>query len=147
MLKFTIALLLLISCSSPAGYPIDLAFGLKSYMSIKEVQHLIKQRHGDYDIVEDAFIMDKRSKYKYSKIKTTIFKYKGSSGTTILEFFNNQLMSVIFYPKNSKTIYAPDHLGSDPAMIIDHDMENKFYFKWSDKKLEKQFENWLKKYS
>ncbi len=147
MLKFTIALLLLISCSSSAGYPIDLAFGLKSNMSIKEVQHLIKQRHGDYDIVKDAFIMDKRPKYRYSKIKTTIFKYKGSNGTTILEFFNNQLMSVIFYPKNSKTIYASDHLGSDPAMIIDHDMENKFYFKWSDKKLEKQFENWLKKYS
>jgi len=147
MLKFILVLFLFFSCSSSTGYPIDLIFGLKSYMPMKTVQNIIEQRNGTYDIIEDTCISDKRPKYKFSKIRTTIFKYKGLNGSTFLEFFNNQLMSVTFYPKNKKNIFMIDDIEPNSIVTINHDIENKFYIRWSDKKLERKFQNWIQRYS
>ena len=146
-LVLTLFLFLFVSCASFANNSIDLCCGLKSYMPIKKVQNIIKQRNGSYDIIEDTYLSDGRPKYRFSKIKTTIFKYKGLNGTTFLEFFNNQLMSVTFYPENKKNISTDDYFESNSIMKINHDIENRLYFKWSDEKLERQLENWLKKYS
>jgi len=86
MLKLILVSLLFISCSVSNSNPIELIFGLKSYMSMKKIQNIIEQKNGTWDIIEDTKTSDKRPKYRFSKIKTTIFKYKGSNGITFLEW-------------------------------------------------------------
>jgi hypothetical protein len=69
---------------------------------MRKVQNIIEQQKGTWDIIEDANTSDKRPRYRFSKIKTTAFKYKGSDGITFLEFFNDKLTSVTFYPTSRK---------------------------------------------
>ena len=143
--KFILISFLFFSCSSLSN-PIELAFGLKSYMPIKRVENIIEFKKGTWKIVEDTYISDKRPKYRFTKIKTTIFQYKGLKGVTFLEFFNDQLMAVVFYPKDKQyNSLINDRENSN--VVIGKDIEGNLYLKWFDKKLEKKFHYWLYKYS
>ena len=146
MLKLILISILCISCILSADDSIKLFFGLKSHMSIKKVENIIEHKMGSWKIVEDTNISDKRPKYRFTKIKTTIFQYKGLKGVTFLEFFNDQLMAVVFYPKDRQYNSLINDRENSNA-VIGKDIEGNLYLKWFDKKLEKKFRYWLYKYS
>jgi hypothetical protein len=150
-LKTIFILFFLTSCSQETANSYELAFNLQSSMSTKEVTSIIEQKGGDWSIFEDMNISDDRPRYQLISIKTRIFKYKNFNGVTILEFFNDKLLSVTFYPSRQKRFVSLQQnsfkKNINVNIVFDKNIENKLYIKWIDKKLEQILQNWLNRYS
>jgi len=150
LIQIVIIILILTSCSRSKLDSKELAFGLNSLSSMNDIQDIIKKRGGEIRIIENNHLIksDIRPEFKIIKISTNIFKDKSLSGQTILEFYNNQLLSITFYPSN-QTKYKNVSKKNINGVKINTgiDFQNKYYKKWEDKDLLKNLNQWIEKYS
>jgi len=142
--------------------PTILMFGLKSYTSIDKIHKKINQKNGTWTIIENNKLAknDKRPRYEIFTVSTNAFKDNKIAGITVLEFFNNRLMSVTFYPNNwtkykkyleKKNINILNNQWKDTkngvTIRINEDNQKKHYFETEDTTLIKEYNDWIAKYS
>lgn len=155
--------MVLVSCATQAK-PKKLTFGLISYMSFREVEEILNKMDAKWSITEHTTLEkgDLRPRYELLTLETTIFKANGFTGKTNLVFFNNQLMSVIFYPDNwnNYKIYLKEvkkislnqkdqwrAKNEGVYMAINKDFNDRYYFLWEDMALKEEITIWIRKYS
>lgn len=158
-----LVILVLLGCNEKQPNPVELAFGLKSYSSIGDVESKIVQAGGKWSVVENNAlnISDVRPKYEYVRVETDVFNDAGYHGKTLLSFYNGKLMSVWFYAddwdkykkylEKKRNIVIKGDMWEDISggvrawITIDH--AKKYYIAWEDIALATSMRKWIEKYS
>jgi len=156
-------ILVLSGCNEKQPHPVELAFGLKSYSSIRDVESGVVQAEGKWSVVENNALnaSDVRPKYEYVRVETDIFNDAGYHGKTLLSFYNGQLMSVWFYADNwdkykkylaeKRNIVIKDNMWEDVSdsvrTWVTTDHAKKHYIAWEDIALATSMRKWIEKYS
>lgn len=158
-----LVILLLLGCSNDKVEPIKLAFGLDSALSAESVKSRLKSEITRWDLIEATQLGkdDKRPEFNFQIISITGLSYEGYSGETKLQFYNDKLMSIQFYPEKweeySKQIesvigrsvtWKNERVSLKGVSIqLNVDLTGKHYLSWEDNHLVKKYESWLSKYS
>jgi len=161
--KLGVLVLILISgCQSEERNPAPMVFGFESYSSIKNVRNIIESRNLNWKEIERSALSEKDTRPRYEIVKaSTQGLSKKLSGKYIFTFFNDQLMSIWFYPKNKKaaneylraqyrrTLVAGEsvHLNSQITLRLDTDIHGNYYIAWEDEGLIAKHDKWISKYS
>ncbi len=136
-----------------------LAVGFSSYAAIDEVRSLL----GDspVTVVEDSRLPPGDQRPPFNILVLSIsFEHLDQSGKLRLEFFNDRLMSTSFYPDDLETYLE---VLNDSGVILDRggrckiapyteiwkstDFNNRGYVNWEDERLQKEFDDWITRYS
>lgn len=162
------ALLLCPCCSSPSFTEIEatraeLIDGFQSYQNPAEVKDILNARHVQFRIEETKQNppTDRRPPFNVVTIAVADYSHLGASGGLVLEFFNNRLMSARYYPKETGKYLAEMErtkgvklgqnaeasLGKYTRIWLFQDQAQKQYIGWEDKRLAKELELWIRKYS
>lgn len=130
---------------------------LRSLMNPVEVREIIKA--AKIIVVEDSglAIDDKRPKFNVLMWKIEAFDDLGLKGELTVIFFNGQLLRTRFYPEDYKTyekkisIFLKTNIEEGKTteiipktdLLLNKDIEGKYYFEWSDRELQIQFDEWI----
>ena len=154
-------LFIIAGCSSEFITPTSLSFGLTSYSNMEEVKSIVKNNNGDWKVIESSTLekTDLRPPYSYVRIVSNNFFEKRFPGKTNLIFFNDRLMTVLFYPndwsKYEKYLYPNQATKKDGwkktngnlQIRINRNYNGDRYISWEDIKLSSEMRNWIAKYS
>jgi len=142
--------------------PTNLMNGIKSYQSIDEFKMFLSRSSFHWEESIDTQPMPKgRPPYNISTITINNYSHLGFSGELNICFFNNRLISTTFYPKNSDKYIAA--LSKSEGIMFSIDQETKLplytsiryaidhngrkYIRWSDIRLDKEIDLWIRRYS
>jgi hypothetical protein len=140
----------LAACGRAAPQPTELIGGLLSYTSSDEISLMLSSEGREIGI--ESF----GSPDEVLISMDVPYTHLGVSGKLSLSFFNNQLMSAVFYPDESedylvklKTI-GVDFSGSDeitlpPNTLVrkNKDYKGQFYVAWDDRVLTGEFQHFV----
>lgn len=130
---------------------------LKSLMNPVEVKEVIKV--ANIIVVEDSGLVkdDKRPKFNVLIWKIEAFDDLGMNGELTVVFFNGQLLRTRFYPEDYNayekkiSIFLKTNFEEGKTteitpktdLLFNKDIEGKYYFEWSDRELQIQFDEWI----
>lgn len=165
-------LVLSISCTNNANEPIhnakilndpiELIDGFKSYQPIETVKQYCDSLGYPWEVIEDSKLSpgDKRPRFDIFVVEINNFKHLDQTGNLKLEFFNNRLSSISFYPvdeiaylrelsdKKNINLIDINKITKDNLKIWKYrNYKDKFYIGWQDLRLEQEEWEWIKKYS
>jgi len=136
--------------------------GIESYQSIDEFKDFLNRGSLQWEVGNVSQPSPKgRPPFNMYTITIKNYSHLGFTGELNVGFFNNRLMGTIFYPSDvEKYIEA---LGKLAGLKFDNNQEAKLpphtriryatdykgqkYVNWSDIRLDKELEIWIKKYS
>jgi len=147
----------LLACSSEKNdvEPALLIAGVQSYLSIES----FLKANPSAIIVKDSIGHRTnfwRPQFKNSEVKMTNFEHMGNEGELSVMFYNDKLMSTVFYPKDFDAYlvqlnHAGINLGPDNVIKSKHviirsgsDYSGNQYVSWSDKGLHESFNHCIK---
>lgn len=128
--------------------------GLESFSSLSEVKAKIRMAEKNYNIRSEAIdSTSKFNRYHYLSIIIRDYTDLGCAGDLGLEFFNDRLMGVTFYPVEKKIYldslyeYKMIDLKNNQEVKLNHrtriwkyyDYRNRFYVGSDDEKIRKQY--------
>ncbi|MCK5564670.1 MAG: hypothetical protein KAJ07_05445 [Planctomycetes bacterium] len=136
--------------------------GFQSYSSLAQVKAAMPD-HFVYEVAEKS-VLDKgdtRPPFDFLSLSIKDYQHKGYAGELVLSFFNDRLMQCIFYPvdvegfekvltKDLKMkVTKEDERKISGNVNLWHyiDYEGRPYFRWVDKRLEKENDAWIMRYS
>jgi len=154
-------MLLFLGCSDST--PVSLIDNIKSYSSQEEVRKIVNVDKGGWKVIEDTKTSPNDKRPPYHLFVTSIEDYSnlGEAGEAQFFYFNNRLMKIVFYPKhpdkyistlnqnNDLKLNENSEQEIDSYLIIRvaRDYANRMYVSFIDQRLEKEFDNWIRKYS
>jgi len=136
--------------------------GIESYQDIDEFKDLLKRGSFQWELNENSRPSPKgRPPFHISMVTIKDFTHNNVLGELVVNFFNNRLISTTFYPSRvEKYIKA---LENAEGVKFDNNKEVKLrpytrvrfatdhkgrkYVDWSDIRLDKEMELWIKRYS
>jgi hypothetical protein len=135
--------------------------GIESYQNIAEFKSFLSRSSFKWKESEDNQPSPKgRPPFNMSTIMIKNFSHLEFSGELIVSFFNNRLISTTFYPSHvEKYIKALGKTGikfgsNQEVKMPPHtrvrfatDHKGRKYIDWSDIRLDKEVELWIKRYS
>jgi len=141
----------------------ELISGIESYSSIDQINALLGDAAKNWDIIENSgkpSSNDSRPPFKIFTAVVHEYEYLGFTGDLKLSFFNDRLMSTVFYPTdfngfvtrvrltlpNLKEI-NPETLPPATQVTIGTDYQKKQYVSWEDVRLVEEFSIWIRRYS
>jgi len=165
---FLAGLYLCLYCCTPSFTGIeairaDLMDGFQSYQNPGEVRDILDARglHYRSEETKTSSASDRRPPFNIISITVENYSHLGDPGTLVLEFFNSRLMTARYYPSNvgkyvgelervkgvSLAQHSEASLGKFARVWLFRDHEQKQYVGWEDKRLAKEMELWIRKYS
>ena len=163
----TVALLLVavslswLRLSSPRS--VELAAGLRSRQTVAEAQRELQTSQAEWSVIEDSSLPpdDPRPPFDITTVSLAPFEHLGVTGELVLEFFNDRLVSVRFYPEQprrylevlaeSEAIDLSDRRGptSRGGATIEkaRDHRGRTYVIWSDPRLVRKRQRWVMRHS
>ena len=136
--------------------------GIESYQSMDEFKGFLSRSSFQWKLGEDSRPSAKaRPPFNISTITIKNYSHLGFPGELSIGFFNNRLMGTTFYPtdidKYIEALAKADGIKFDnnqEARLPTHtlvriatDYKGQKYVRWSDVRLDKEVELWIKKYS
>jgi len=131
-----------------------------SYASEREVSRLLSGTAIQTVIRSGLPPSDKRPPFNIVELSVHDFSHLGFQGELRLEFFNDRLPSVWFYPTKfdaylvelKRRGVAVGTIGKDvsdrnPSIFAYHDDRNQRYVGWADVRLLQQNQRWIERYS
>lgn len=169
MIKFTVIIccFIILGCSSETkstANPSLLVPGINSYLSPHQVKDLVKRAPGKWQILEDnkTPANDKRPPFHFFIIAISDFEDLGEQGKAKFCFYNNRLMSILFYPRDlQKYIQKLEKerglrfdsnqqafASTNTRISIGMDSTGKAsYVAFDDVVLEKELDDWISRWS
>jgi hypothetical protein len=158
-----LALLCALGCRKENKFkPTKLMPPLYSGYSLQKVQRELNLKPGDWDVMEDRrpLISDQRPPFRMFTISRKGFAKFGVSGELVMTFYNDRLMTTLFYPTELETLrmalareagvsLTPQgDARIEPAtrVWIGKDRDGRSYVGWIDLELERQQDDWIEKY-
>ena len=140
---------------------VELIDGIESYQSSEVVIGMLRLEHDDISTIESSSLPEGDTRPPFTSVSYHIENYShmGESGDLIVNFFNDRLLAVVFYPNNDESYskvlaengykMREDAHEARPNVMVqkDKDYKEKFCFSWVDKRLEAQANRWLSLYS
>jgi len=134
---------------------------IKSYQSINEFKGFLSRRSFRWEESEDQPSPKGRPPFNMHTITIKNYVHLGFSGELDIAFFNNRLISTRFYPTDpEKYIEVLGEVAgirfdsAQEAKLLRHtrvrfgiDYKGRKYVDWSDFRLDKEVELWIKRYS
>jgi len=135
--------------------------GIESYQSIEEFKSFLSRGSFKWEESEDKPSPKGRPPYNVHVITLKNYSHLGFTGELVVTFFNNRLMATTFHPldavkyiaavekkdgvqlNSNKEADLPPHTHVKVAV----DYKKRTYVDWSDSRLDKEMELWIKKYS
>jgi hypothetical protein len=146
-----------------ANPPTELIDGFQSYQSIEKVKQFLESKSISWEVIEDSKLRDddKRPPFNIYTVSIKNYNYLGCSGELLLHFFNNRLMSTVFYPKDIegfldtlKRIKKISFENGHEATISPYtkvttytDFKGHKYVGWVDSLLIEEMDLWISIYS
>ena len=146
------------------GLGVRLGDGLVSYQTVEEAKTEITKRLGKWEIIEDSATPRRRGRPEFTILRASVgnFEHLGHRGELILEFLNDRLMAIRFFPAQTASDYLlavskaegvvlqPRGSTVAPAFRriwhgIDH--RGKEYVGWEDTRLSEEYSRWIRKYA
>jgi hypothetical protein len=136
--------------------------GIESYQDISEFKSFLKRNSYQWEFNEDSRPSPKgRPPFNMSTVTIKNFTHDNFSGELTVGFFNNRLISTTFYPSNIepyiKALENAEGLKFDSGEEVKlpphtrvrfaTDHKGRKYVEWSDVRLDKEIELWIKRYS
>lgn len=136
--------------------------GIESYQTIDEFKGFLSRSSLQWEVSKDSQSSPKgRPPFNMYTITIKNYSHLGLSGSLIVTFFNNRLLATTFYPsdfgkyiallsKAEGITFDNNHEVKLPPQTrvrfaTDHKGQN--YVDWSDIRLDREVELWIKKYS
>lgn len=156
-------IVLFVGCIGHKNERIELITGIRSCLTSEEIRKFTNLKNYNWITIENEKLKqgDPRPDFEILKIKIQDYNDLGIDGDLVLEFFNNKLMSTCFYPadvneylinleyvrgiiitKEGQKIYL-----QKCQIYYGKDFNNLIYIEWADKRLLKEYNNWLSTYS
>lgn len=132
--------------------------GLTSYLDLNEVIARLSL-DGERLVVTDQSEASSQLNvppFKYVTATVNEIKIDKYLGALELIFFNDRLLEIRFFPKNFQDYvtnipglsdFDPVEIDSHTKIWIGSDHNNRQFVAWTDKRLEEQFNRWIKYYS
>jgi hypothetical protein len=167
-----LAAIFLISCEeywqrpSFLDVPVErsrLVDGISSYISISEARELLGILAAKWEVVEDSGrepTKDSRPPFRFYTALVRGYEFLGFKGDLKLTFFNDRLMTSVFYPDDFTGFVrsvSTSLLGlvekksahvlpfTEVTLGIDH--QKRDFISWEDVRLTKEMSIWIKRYS
>ncbi len=135
--------------------------GIESYQSIDDFKSYLGHNSLQWKVDEDGKPTPKgRPPFNIYEITIDNYSHLGFGGELTVVFFNNRLLEARFFPsdvKNYITALEKDGIRFDnnqeaklspyTLVLIATDYKERQYVGWSDTRLEKEFDLWIKRYS
>jgi hypothetical protein len=136
--------------------------GIESYQSIEEFKGYLTSRPWQWEVSKGRQSSPKgRPPFNIVTITIKNYSHLGFSGDLIVTFFNDRLMATTFYPSNVEKYiqilrkaegitFDNNHEAELPPQTrvrFATDHKGREYVDWSDIRLDKEVELWIKKYS
>ncbi|MBW8000657.1 MAG: hypothetical protein FVQ80_01370 [Planctomycetes bacterium] len=134
----------------------------ESYKSSSQIKASIPDNYL-WQVIEDSnsAINDTRPPCNGPVVSLKSYRYNGYSGELVLVFFNDRLMRCVFYPEDVerfekfliknlkiKKLFGKKVSISRNIRLSYHvDYKNRPYFSWEDKRLQKEEDAWIMRYS
>ena len=154
---------------SASGPPVPMIGGLRSFQTPEEAKRVLSAAALQWSVLEDGAEGGKEIPFRRLSLEVRGFVSQEVSGDLILQFLNDRLMRVMFYPVDPdryltqiqnhgmtvrNTSNEPGALelreSDQPAnlqilLITDH--EGKHYVAWTDVRLDNEYHDLIWKYS
>lgn len=135
--------------------------GIKSYQSIDKFKDFLYRSPLQWEESKDKPSPKGRPPYNVHVITVKRFSHLGYAGELKVTFFNNRLISTTFYPidaalyiealeKLEKVTFNSNKEANLPSFTqvrVAVDYQKRTNIDWSDSRLDKEMELWIKKYS
>lgn len=157
------AVLMLTGCDSRKAAQVELLPGLRSHMSSEQVRTSALKDADRWSVLEDTRTAsnDKRPPFHILKVAVGHYSDLGEPGVLHLQFFNDRLLSVTFYPRDERKYLAElrekrgvvveksQKVTTDRVVSVRYasDYRGQPYVSYSDQMLEEELTSWIKKYS
>jgi hypothetical protein len=142
--------------------PSKLIAPLASGYSLKKVQRELKLNSGDWEVLEDRrpLTSDQRPEFRILTISRQSFAKFGTSGQLVMTFYNDRLMTTLFYPTDMEALRSglareaginfstqgDARIEPTTRVWIGKARDGRSYIGWIDLELERQQDEWLDKY-
>jgi len=142
--------------------PTKLLPPLYSGYSQQKVQRELNLKPGDWDVLEDRrpLTSDQRPPFRILTISRQGFARFGASGELVMTFYNDRLMTTLFYPTDLEALRSS--LGREAGITfskqgdariepttrvwIGKARDGRSYIGWIDLELERRQDEWIEKY-
>lgn len=135
-----------------------LVLGVTSYLSVEEVKSHLSLGEDEFVITEQSESSKRANIPPFdiltAKIQNT--EIEGFKGSVSITFFNGRLMEIRFFPKQFQN-FVKSIPGLSNADTVDinpftkvwtgNDYKSRQYVAWTDKRLEKQLNRWIKNFT
>ena len=159
--------LLLLVCASGCRSkddlkPTKLMPPLMSAYSPEKVQRELKLKAGDWDVLEDRrpLVSDRRPEFRMLTVSRQGFARFGASGELVMTFYNDRLMTTLFYPTDLDALRSglaseagikfssqgDARIEPTTRVWIGKAGDGRSYIGWIDLELERRQDEWLDKY-
>ena len=135
---------------------------LRSGYSLRKVQAELKLKPGDWQVLEDRrpLVSDQRPEFRMLTLLHPSFTKFGTSGELVMTFYNDRLMTTLFYPDDMAalrsglareagiTFSAQGDARIEPTtrVWVGKSRDGRSYIGWIDLELERQQNAWIEKY-
>jgi len=163
---FALALLALLCVAGCRGKdelrPTKLMPPLNSGYSLQKVQRELNLKPGDWNVLEDRLPLtsDKRPPFSILTISRQGFTKFGETGELVMTFYNDRLMTTLFYPTDLETLrgalareagisfsaQGDARVAPTTRVWIGKARDGRSYIGWIDLELERQQDEWIEKY-
>lgn len=142
--------------------PTKLMPPLYSGYSLERVQRELELKPGDWAIREDRrpLTSDTRPPFRILTISHEGFVEYGVTGELVMTFYNDRLMTTLFYPANLGAVkaslahqadlnFTPEgdaRIQPTTRVWIGKDTQGRSYIGWIDLALEREQDQWIEKY-
>jgi len=149
--------LLLVACgtaATPDATGVPLAFGLVSFSGRDSVLAEFSKDH-QVRVIEDSKLAagDPRPAFSIYTVRVPNASDKGFSGELRLNFFNDRLMEVRFYPddvsayRSAMRADKPGRFDRYVETRTAEDYRGHWYVAWADKRLRDELDDWIERYA
>jgi len=142
--------------------PTKLMPPLYSAYSLQKVQRELNLKPGDWVVLEDRrpLTSDQRPEFRMLTISRQGFTEFGATGELVMTFYNDRLMTTLFYPTDLETLrgalareagisfsaQGDARVAPTTRVWIGKARDGRSYIGWIDLELERQQDEWIEKY-
>ena len=135
---------------------------LYSGYSVQKMQRELNLKSGDWDVLEDRrpLTSDQRPEFRILTISRQSFTRFGTTGELVMTFYNDRLMTTLFYPVDLGVLRlalareadisfsAQGDTRIEPAtrIWIGKARDGRSYIGWIDLELQHRQDEWIEKY-
>ena len=135
---------------------------LMSGYSPEKVRRELNLKAGDWDVLEDRrpLVSDRRPEFRMLTVSRPGFAKFGASGELVMTFYNDRLMTTLFYPTDldalrsglareagiSFSSQGDARIEPTTRVWIGKADDGRTYIGWIDLELERRQNEWLDKY-